>query len=199
MFLFQKNSASLNLASITLSFPDLISPFLSFASEITKNKFVKFSFLSKVGIYFWCDCIVIINISLGMFRNFLSNSQINTFGFSTIFVISFNKLSLVFIKIFLLFDNFSNSEFMKSFLFSWSIITPLVLKNFKYWSKLLNDLVFSSISFSIKVRLELFRCLKSNSSFFPSNIDKIDFNGLPQRRVCSPHFIDFSHVILNRM
>ena len=44
-----------------------------------------------------------------MFRNFLSNSQINTFGFSTIFVISFNKLSLVFIKIFLLFDNFCNS------------------------------------------------------------------------------------------
>ena len=68
-----------------------------------------------------------------MFRNFLSNSQINTFGFSTIFVISFNKLSLVFIKIFLLFDNFCNSEFMKSFLFSWLIITPLVLKNFKYW------------------------------------------------------------------
>ena len=67
-----------------------------------------------------------------MFRNFLSNSQINTFGFSTIFVISFNKLSLVFIKIFLLFDNFINSEFMKSFLFLWSIIIPLVLKNFKY-------------------------------------------------------------------
>ena len=44
-----------------------------------------------------------------MFRNFLSNSQTNTFGFSTIFVISFNKLSLVFIKIFLLFDNFCNS------------------------------------------------------------------------------------------
>ena len=87
-------------------------------SATTKKLFVKSSLLSKVGKYFWWFCIVIINISFGIIKYFLSNSQSNIFGFSTIFVISSNKFSFKLILSFFLFDNFINSFEINDFLFS---------------------------------------------------------------------------------
>ena len=52
--MFQKNSASFNLASTTLSFPILISPFLSLLFAITTNSFViSFGFMADlVNVFF---------------------------------------------------------------------------------------------------------------------------------------------------
>ena len=42
-----------------------------------------------------------------------------------------------------------------------------------------------------------FSFIKLNCSFFPSNTAKMDFNGLPQYRLFSPHFIDFCQLMLS--
>ena len=52
LFFSQKNWASLNLASTTLSFPAFMKPYASLLFATTKNSFVILPFLSKVGKYF---------------------------------------------------------------------------------------------------------------------------------------------------
>ena len=180
-------------ASTTLSLPILMRPFLSFLFVTIKNSFV-ISFLSlNVGKYFWWDSIVRVKISLGTDKNFLSNLHNKTFGLSTKFTTSSINLGFS-----LIFNSFFPNIFKKDLLIIfnllfWLMITPLSSKNFSYFLKFSKDLFFSSKSLSKKVKLEEVKWWNLKLTIFLSNIDKIDFNGLPQFKSNSPHFIDFFH------
>ena len=116
--MFQKNSASASLASTTLSFPIFINPFWSFLFATIKNSLVILPLLSKVGKYFWCDCIVKVKISFGIDKNLLSKLHNKMFGLSTKFTTSSNNLRLSLITNFLLLNIFENSLFINSILLS---------------------------------------------------------------------------------
>ncbi len=191
----QKNSASLNLASTTLSFPNFIKPFESFLFVTTKNSLVIFPFLSKVGKYFWWYCIVIIKISFGILRNFLSNSHNITFGWSVKSTTSSSSFGLFSIFIFFLFEISFNFFSIKSFLCSWLITIFNFLKKLLYSLKSINVFLFSSYSLSIKVEFDEVRWWKLKVNFFLLNNASIDFSGLPQFNPKSPHLIDFFHWI----
>ena len=192
----QKNFASVSLASTTLSLPSFINPFKSFLFETTKNSFVILPFLSKVGKYFWWYCMVIIKISLGIFKNFLSNWQTRTLGWSIKSTTSSNSFGFWSITIFFFFKSKWNFFSIIFFFSTGSIIIFFFLKKFLYFLKSENFIFFSSKSLSTKVKLDDWIWWNLNINVFLLNIAKIDFSGLPQFKPKSPQRIDFFHWIL---